>query len=132
MPDSGLHQLSTEQLVATYRAKKLSPVEVTESALSRIENHNNAVNAFVLIDADAAMLSARASEVRWGRGEPLSPIDGVPSTLKDTMLTKGWPTLRGSKTTDPNVEWNSDAPPVARLREGGAVFLGKTTTPEFG
>ena len=132
MPDSGLHQLSTEQLVATYRAKKLSPVEVTESVLSRIENHNNAVNAFVLIDADAAMLSARASEVRWGRGEPLSPIDGVPSTLKDTMLTKGWPTLRGSKTTDPNVEWNSDAPPVARLREGGAVFLGKTTTPEFG
>ena len=48
------------------------------------------------------------------------------------MLTKGWPTLRGSKTTDPDGDWDIDAPPVARLREAGAVFLGKTTTPEFG
>jgi aspartyl-tRNA(Asn)/glutamyl-tRNA(Gln) amidotransferase subunit A len=56
----------------------------------------------------------------------------VPTTIKDIILTKGWPTLRGSCTIDPAQDWNEDAPAVARLREAGAVLLGKTTTPEFG
>ena len=132
MSDNDLHLLTAEELEAAYRAKRLSPVEVTEAVFERIEAHNEAVNAFVLIDRDDAMLGARASENRWHKEEPLSPIDGVPTTLKDTMLAKGWPTLRGSKTTDPDAEWIVDAPPVARLWESGAVFLGKTTTPEFG
>ena len=132
MSDTELHRLSVDELVAAYRAKRLSPVDVTDATLSRIAMHNDAVNAFVVIDADKAILSARESESRWERGEPLSPIDGVPTTLKDTMLAKGWSTLRGSKTTDPSAERDTDAPPVARLREAGAIFLGKTTTPEFG
>ncbi|MEC9185162.1 MAG: amidase, partial [Pseudomonadota bacterium] len=132
MTDSPLYSLSCEQLEAAYRVKRLSPVEVTEAVLARIEACNDAVNAFVVLDPDEAILSAKASEARWARDEPLGPIDGVPTTLKDTMLAKGWPTLRGSKTTDPDRDWDIDAPPVARLREAGAVFLGKTTTPEFG
>ncbi|MEC7537098.1 MAG: amidase family protein, partial [Pseudomonadota bacterium] len=132
MTDSRLYSLSCEQLEAAYRVKRLSPVEVTEAVLARIEACNDAVNAFVVLDPDEAILSAKASEARWARDEPLGPIDGVPTTLKDTMLAKGWPTLRGSKTTDPDGDWDIDAPPVARLREAGAVFLGKTTTPEFG
>ena len=56
----------------------------------------------------------------------------MPVTVKDLLLTKGWPTLRGSKTVDPAGPWDDDAPAVARLREAGAVLLGKTTTPEFG
>ena len=132
MTDSPLYSLSCEQLEAAYRVKRLSPVEVTEAVLARIEACNDAVNAFVVLDPDEAILSAKASEARWARDEPLGPIDGVPTTLKDTMLAKGWPTLRGSKTTDPDGDWDIDAPPVARLREAGAVFLGKTTTPEFG
>ena len=65
-------------------------------------------------------------------GEPLSPLDGVPVAVKDLLVTKGWPTRRGSLTVDPKGPWDDDAPTVARLREAGAVLIGKTTTPEFG
>lgn len=118
-------------LVALYRAKKISPVEVTRAALDRIERHDRAVNAFVLVDAESALAAARASEERFAKGAPLGPLDGIPSTIKDNLLARGWPTRRGSLTTsaDPADE---DAPPVARMREQGAVFLGKTTLPEYG
>ena len=66
------------------------------------------------------------------KGSRSGLLDGVPVAIKDIVLTKGWPTLRGSKTVDPKGPWNDDAPAVARLREHGAVLLGKTTTPEFG
>ena len=69
---------------------------------------------------------------RWTAGNPLSPLDGVPVAVKDLLLTKGWPTLRGSLTVDPAGPWDVDAPAVARLKEAGAVLIGKTTTPEFG
>lgn len=59
-------------------------------------------------------------------------MDGIPLSIKDIVATKDWPTLSGSRTVDANGPWDTDAPPVARLREGGAVILGKTTTPEFG
>lgn len=132
MPSNDLHLLSAEELETAYRAKQLSPVEVTEAAIARVDKCNDAVNAFVVIDRDRALAAAKASEERWNQGAPIGPIDGVPTTLKDTMLAKGWPTLRGSKTSDPDAPMDTDAPPVARLREAGAVFLGKTTTPEFG
>ena len=124
--------LSASELVEAYRAKRLSPVEATESALARIDAHNDAVNAYLLVDAEGALAAARASEARWAKGEPAGLVDGVPTSIKDVLLTKGWPTLRGSKTTDPTQPWDDDAPSVARMREHGAVFLGKTTTPEFG
>src|SRR5437867_1122342 len=75
---------------------------------------------------------AEDSERRWMEGAPLSPLDGVPVAIKDLLLTKGWPTRRGTLTVDPKGPWTEDAPTVARLREAGAVFIGKTTTPEFG
>jgi aspartyl-tRNA(Asn)/glutamyl-tRNA(Gln) amidotransferase subunit A len=78
------------------------------------------------------MESAAASEARWRGGEPLGPLDGVPTSLKDLILTRGWPTRRGSHTVDPDQPWDVDAPVTARLREAGAVLVGKTTTPEFG
>jgi aspartyl-tRNA(Asn)/glutamyl-tRNA(Gln) amidotransferase subunit A len=87
---------------------------------------------FRLVDVDAARESARASERRWRAGEPLSPIDGVPTSIKDLLLAKGWPTLRGSRLINPNQPWDEDSPGVARLREAGAVLIGKTNTAEFG
>ena len=120
------------ELVGLYEAGKASPVEATEAALARIEKHNPALNAFNLVDAESALATARASEARWAKGEPAGPIDGVPTSIKDIVLTKGWPTLRGSKTIDPDQSWEEDAPCTARLREAGAVLLGKTTTPEYG
>jgi len=124
--------MSATQLVALYRKKKLSPVEATRAALAQIAAHNSRLNAFNLVDEAAALAAARRAEARWRKGKPLGPVDGVPASVKDLLLAKGWPTRRGSKAIDPNQPWIEDAPAVARLREGGAVLLGKTTTPEFG
>jgi aspartyl-tRNA(Asn)/glutamyl-tRNA(Gln) amidotransferase subunit A len=124
--------LSASELLRLYHAKTLSPVDATRAVLERIEKLNPVLNCFNLVDARSALDAARASEARWMKGAPQGSLDGVPASIKDIILTKGWPTLRGSKTTDPSGPWNDDAPAVARLREHGAVFLGKTTTPEFG
>ena len=120
------------ELVANYRARRLSPVEAVRAALDRIAALNGRLNAFCLIDDDAALAASRESEARWQAGAPCGLVDGVPATVKDLILTQGWPTLRGSKTISPDQTWDEDAPAVARLREHGAVLLGKTTTPEFG
>jgi len=124
--------MTAGELVAQYRSKRLSPVEVTRAALDRIAGLNPVYNAFVLVDDERALRDARNSEARWQRGEPAGAVDGVPATVKDLIVTEGWPTRRGSKTIDPQQPWTEDGPPVARMKEQGAVFLGKTTTPEFG
>jgi aspartyl-tRNA(Asn)/glutamyl-tRNA(Gln) amidotransferase subunit A len=129
--NSDLCALTATELLELYRQRQLSPVEVTRAVLKRIEARNPAFNAFNLV-SERAEEDAKASESRWRRGEPMGLLDGVPTSVKDILLTKGWPTLRGSKTVDPKGPWNDDAPAVARLREHGAVLLGKTTTPEFG
>jgi aspartyl-tRNA(Asn)/glutamyl-tRNA(Gln) amidotransferase subunit A len=85
-------------------------VEVTRAVLQRIERLNPHYNAFCLVDADEALRSAMRSEARWQEKEPLSFIDGVPATIKDLVLTKGWPTLRGLRTVDASQSWDEDAP----------------------
>jgi aspartyl-tRNA(Asn)/glutamyl-tRNA(Gln) amidotransferase subunit A len=131
-----LTQAPAHELLALYRSGQASPVEVTQAVLKRIERVNPQINAFCLVDEKAALASARASEARWQahrqQGTPVGALDGVPTSIKDLILTQGWPTLRGSRTVDPNQPWDVDAPATARLREAGAVLLGKTTTPEFG
>src|SRR2546423_13369687 len=123
---------SATRLLALYRAKKLSPVEVMTETLRRLERYEGAVNAFVLYDPVSAMAEAQRSEARWQKGEPQGLLDGVPVALKDTLLTRGWPRLVGSKTIDLNQPWTEDSPSVQRLRAAGAGFFCKTTTPEFG
>lgn len=127
----GTAWLSATALLAAYRSKTLSPVDVTKTILRRAEALQSSINAFCLIDPPAALAQARASETRWQRGEQQGLLDGVPVSIKDIILTKGWPTLRGSKAVDPNQIWDEDGPAVARLREHGAVVFGKTTTSEF-
>ncbi|WP_199899536.1 amidase family protein [Sneathiella glossodoripedis] len=124
--------ISAVDLLEGYKKGKISPVEATRAALDQIEKYDHILNAFVFTDPDAALASARQSEDRWRRGEPLGLLDGVPTTVKDIMLMKGYPTLKGSRLVDPAGQWESDSPAVARLREHGCVFIGKTTTPEFG
>lgn len=132
----GLHALCASDLLALYRSGQLSPVDVTQAILERIARLNPALNAYCVIDPEAALADARASESRWQRhrhdGTPVGALDGVPVSIKDLILTRGWPTLRGSRSIDPAQPWDMDAPVTARLREAGAVLLGKTTTPEFG
>jgi aspartyl-tRNA(Asn)/glutamyl-tRNA(Gln) amidotransferase subunit A len=124
--------MSASELLARYRRKALSPVEVTEALLRRLDRIEPKINAFVLVARESALAETRAAESRWMKGAPLGPLDGVPVTIKDLFLTKGWPTLRGSTLIKRDQPWDEDGPPVARLRETGAVLLGKTTMPEFG
>jgi aspartyl-tRNA(Asn)/glutamyl-tRNA(Gln) amidotransferase subunit A len=124
--------LSATALLGHYRKKTLSPVEVTRAVLARIAALQPSLNAFLLVDEAAALAAARASEARWMQGAPQGLLDGVPATVKDVMIARGWPTLRGSKSVRRDQPWDEDSPMVARLREQGAVLLGKTTTPEFG
>src|SRR6266852_1159049 len=128
---SELLTLSAAELLYLYRSKRASPVEVTRAVLERIDALNPVLNAFCFVAPDA-LLMAKASETRWMHGQPRGLLDGVPVSVKDLLLTRDWPTLRGSRTVDPKGPWSDDAPAVARLRESGAVLLGKTTTPEFG
>jgi aspartyl-tRNA(Asn)/glutamyl-tRNA(Gln) amidotransferase subunit A len=128
-----LTELTAVRLLDGYRSGEFGPVEVVRAALERAEEIQPEVNAFVRLFAEEALERAAASEERWRRGEPCGLLDGVPVTVKDILLLRGAPTLKGSRTIDPAAgRWDEDAPSVARLREHGAVFLGKTTTPEFG
>jgi aspartyl-tRNA(Asn)/glutamyl-tRNA(Gln) amidotransferase subunit A len=124
--------LPATELVARYRARTLSPIEVTRAVLDRIRALNPKLNAYCLVDEEGALAAARAAEARWLKGAPAGPLDGVPVSIKDLVLARGWPTLRGSKTIDAAGPWEDDAPATARLRECGAVLLGKTCTPEYG
>ncbi|WP_420311635.1 amidase [Streptomyces sp. YS-B37] len=127
-----LTELTAVELLDGYRRREFSPVEATRATLERAEEIQPAVNAFVRLDAEGALAQAAESAERWRRGEPAGLLDGVPVTVKDILLQRGTPTLRGSKTIAEQGSWDEDAPSVARLREHGAVFIGKTTTPEFG
>ena len=123
--------LDGASLLAAFRNRALSPVEVVDAVLAGIERHNPVVNAFNIVDAEGARTAARRSEARWAKRAPLGPVDGLPLTIKDNIIWAGHPARRGSRTssTDPVAE---SAPSVDRLLEAGAVPIGKTTLPEFG
>ncbi|MEM8836728.1 MAG: amidase family protein [Pseudomonadota bacterium] len=141
MPQSGLAvahhtmelaDLSVAELTALFRSGEVSPVEAAEAALGRIDRFEGAVNAFVFQDRETTLQMARESEARYRAGAPQNAIDGVPTSVKDLAPVKGWPLRRGSEALDPKTPMDADSPPVARLREAGAVFIGKTATPESG
>lgn len=123
-------ELTSAELTGLYRRGDLSPVEAARDVLARIDA-NAAFNAFMPIMPEPVLQAAAESEARWRKGAPLGPIDGVPATIKDNIWLKGYPTRRGSKTTGTAAE-TADAPAVARLREQGAVIVGKTCMPEHG
>lgn len=127
-----LSHLSAAEVAALYRLKRLSPVELVSATLANIDRQNARLNAYRVVDHEAALLGARESEQRWTEGRPLSPVDGVPFGVKDLLLARGHMTLMGSRARIPDPDTSVDAPAVARLREAGCVFLGKTTTSEFG
>lgn len=127
-----LHWKSAAKLAKGYKSKKFTPVDVAKACLAQVYKHDAALNAVCHLDEKTTLAMAETSAKRWKAGKPLSPLDGVPVLIKDLLLINGWPTLRGSKTIDREGDWSVDAPSVARLRESGAVFIGLTTTPEFG
>ena len=92
---SDLCSLTASELLEGFNKRTISPVEVTKAVLDRIEKLNPKLNAFCLV-SDEALDDAKQSEARWKSGQPKGLLDGVPVSIKDLLLTKGWPTLRGS------------------------------------
>jgi aspartyl-tRNA(Asn)/glutamyl-tRNA(Gln) amidotransferase subunit A len=122
--------LSASELGTLYRAKELSPVEVTKAILERIERLNPVVNAFTVVTPELALEQASMAERAYTGGDaPL--LAGIPTSIKDLTPTRGVRTARGSL-VDPDWVPQEDAPVVERLYAAGAVMLGKTNTPELG
>lgn len=127
-----ISKLSLKQLSGLFHNRSLSPVDVAQASLDRASD-NQELNVFVVEAApDEVIAQAKSSEERWRNGTSFGPLDGVPITVKDAIITKDWPTLVGSKTVDPARTLREDAPAISRMREQGAIVLGKTTSPEFG
>ncbi|MCX2696597.1 MULTISPECIES: amidase [Ochrobactrum] len=130
-----LNALTAHEMIDGYKAGRFSPVDVTKAVLEHIERHEPELNAMWFVDADGALASAKASEARWQAGEQIMAngvsLDGVPVTLKENIATKGDAMPLGTAVTELK-PLAADAPPAARLREAGAVFIGKTTMPDFG
>ena len=127
---SDIADLTASELAALYRRKGLSPVEVTEAVLDRIEARAD-LNAFITVTAREARAEARVGEARLMAGEDLPPLFGIPYSVKDLINTAGVRTTMGSRLFEANVP-RDDAVSVARARKAGAILIGKSTTPEFG
>ncbi|MGH6665570.1 MAG: amidase family protein, partial [Pseudolabrys sp.] len=96
---AAIAEMTCSDLSSAYRRGSLSPVEVARDCLARIEAHK-ALNAFMPMEPERTLAAAAESEKRWRAGQPLGPIDGMPTSIKDNVWAKGWPTRRGSKTSD--------------------------------
>src|SRR6516225_834653 len=125
------YKLSAVELIAAYRARQLSPLETMKDVLERVTRFEPHIKATYLLNPERALADAKASEARWLRGEPLGPLDGVPTTVKDNIATKGEPTPLGTAANELKPA-PADAPPAARLRETGAIIFTKTTMPDYG
>jgi aspartyl-tRNA(Asn)/glutamyl-tRNA(Gln) amidotransferase subunit A len=123
--------MTAEAMSRAFATKALSPVEAAAAAIARIRRHDARFNAFTRVEEESALAQARESEARWVGGAPLSPIDGIPTTIKGLSSVRGWPNQRGSRLIDPTPS-TEEGSPVRNLRAAGAVFIGLTTTPEFG
>ena len=121
---------SVADLAKLYRARKVSPVDVLQAALARIDAVNPTVNAVVTVARESALWEARRATAQLKRGAPLPPLFGIPVGIKDVTPTKGIRTTHGSKLFENHVP-EEDALVVQRLRGAGAIVIGKTNTPEF-
>jgi Asp-tRNA(Asn)/Glu-tRNA(Gln) amidotransferase A subunit family amidase len=129
---TSIHQLSAAELASSYEGGELSPLEVTRALLARIEACEPRLNAMYRVLRESALKQARDAEARWRVQAPLSPLDGVPLTIKENIATQGDPAPIGTAANLPAAPQAADAPPAARLREAGCVILGKTTMPDYG
>lgn len=123
--------LSATQLLTMIQQRTLSPVELMEAVLSRIEHLQPHLNAFTIVCSEEARKAAQEAEAAILRGERVKPLHGIPFSVKDLVWTKGVRTTFGSYIFEHHVP-SEDAPCVQRLKEAGAILIGKTTTPEFG
>ena len=131
MDDLEICYLSAVEMADAINNKRLSPVEIMEAVLRRIERLNPKVNAYCTLVAESAMKQARQAEAKVMRKDKLGPLHGVPVSIKDLIFTKGIRTTGGSRIYQ-NFIPQQDAIVVERLKAAGAIIIGKTNTPEFG
>ena len=130
-PEAGsIPAMTAGALSEAYRGGRLTPIGVLEAILDRHDAVNPMVNAVIHVDREGARKAARAATKRWGSGAPLSPLDGVPFTVKDNLFVAGQPATWGSRLYEGFVP-NHHEPVVGRLIEAGLVVIGKTNVPEF-
>src|SRR5262249_26937015 len=128
---SALHDLSAAEILGAYKSRKLSPVDVTDAVIKRIEAWEPKLKALYAPDFEGARKQAREAEQRWQAGRPQGALDGVPITVKENIATKGVPVPLGTAATQ-LVPAAADAPAAARVREAGAIIPAKTTMPDYG
>jgi amidase len=131
VPDRDLCFTPATELQRLYRARKVSPLEVMQAVLARIDAVNPALNAYVTVARESALAAARKATGALRRKGALPPLHGVPVSIKDLTPTKGIRTTWGSKIYEHHVP-QEDALIVQRLKAAGAIVVGKTNTPEFG
>jgi Asp-tRNA(Asn)/Glu-tRNA(Gln) amidotransferase A subunit family amidase len=121
-----------DALREAYRDGACTPVDALDRTLERIAARNPVINAMAYVDSEAARDAAHLSTLRWATGEPRGPLDGLPVTIKDSVHATGMPWRHGCAANRDLADSSFDAPPAARLKEAGAVIVGKTTMPDFG
>ena len=129
---TAIHELTAAEMAARFARGELSPVEAARACLAHVDAWEPKLNAMYRIDREGALDGARWSEARWRQRAPLSPLDGVPVTIKENIYTRGDRAPIGTRAAEDAPPQPTDAPPAARLREAGCVILGKTTMPDFG
>src|SRR3954469_8386693 len=128
---TAIHDITAVELLAGYKAKKLSPVDVTDAVIQRIEAWEPKLKALYAPDFEGARKAAKESEKRWQAGKPQGALDGVPITIKENIATTGVPVPLGTAATTMTPA-AADAPAAARVREAGTIILAKTTMPDYG
>ena len=127
-----LYKLSAVDLLSMYKNRETNPLEVSLDIIKQLENKNSQFNAFVCFDKEKILQQAKLSSERWSSGKVKGILDGVPISIKDLLVTKDYPTRRGSFIESLPITSDKDAPVVKKILEQGGIVLGKTTTPEFG
>ena len=128
---TAIHDMSATEILGAYKSRKLSPVDVTDAVIRRIEAWEPKLKALYAPDFEGARKAARQAESRWQAGTPQGALDGVPITIKENIATQGVPVPLGTAATE-LVPAAADAPAAARVREAGTIILAKTTMPDYG
>ncbi|CAM3748277.1 amidase [Parendozoicomonas haliclonae] len=131
--ETAVHKLSAQELLTAYKQRTLSPVDVMQATLDRVERLNPQLNALYHLAPEQALAEARESEQRWLKGQPKGLLDGIPTSVKDALPVSGMPVYRGSAATADSGEYpKENCPAVDRLQEQGAIVYGKSTMCDFG
>ena len=127
-----LWKCSILDILKGYKEKLFSPLELAKEVINKINQDNTKINAYVFFDEDVILEQASISTLNYEKNLLRGSLEGVPISIKDLIVTKNMPTNRGTLTSSLSSQSDYDAPVVKKLKQQGAIILGKTASPEFG